>query len=388
MVRAQGGEDVLRVGLVRGRGESHQVREQDRDDLPLFAPCRRRGGQRGAARQAEAGVLGILGSAVRAADHVRGVYARLSRLDPLPTAVPQRQAAVPESAKRRAGGGDELPVVAVRAERELQDAVGRVVVGGAGGQDLGEARTATARRCRPRTRPCRRDPAAPSASIGLEALVLVVVGGQDQVRAGVVEQPPEGIGRGARPVLHARAPARVVPERERAGSARLVSRSSLSQAPCGDSAPQPPISSQFEFRPMIRHAPRSKACQPSAGVAGRRPEVVEVRGRAVGLVLVVARNRPGPVLVPAPRRVVAAGEVRGRPARVGEIARHEDGPVQLVQQRRRGLVPVGVARGDVAAAAMTDRHHSAVRGRSWRGIPTTMTGEAQSRHENRADYIG
>ncbi len=92
------------------------------------------------------------------------------------------------------------------------------------------------------------------------------------------------------------------------------------------------------------------------------------------------------VLVPAPRRVVAVREFLGGSALVGQVAQGEDGaPLrnQLVQQRRRGLVPVGVAVGDVARRQ--NLHRSGRAGRRqrrcrrqrtdrWRGAARWLTG--------------
>ncbi len=70
VVRAQGGQHLLRIGAVRGGREADQVGEEDRDDLPLLAARRRGIGQRRPARQAEASVLGVLGRAGWADPHV------------------------------------------------------------------------------------------------------------------------------------------------------------------------------------------------------------------------------------------------------------------------------------------------------------------------------
>src|SRR5215210_2544369 len=66
---------------------------------------------------------------------------------------------------------------------------------------------------------------------------------------------------------------------------------------------------------------RSALSQLSRGGA----EVPEVAGRPGGLVLVVARSRPRPRLVPAPGRVVAVGELGVGAALVGVVARRRDG---------------------------------------------------------------
>src|SRR5438105_3426039 len=61
-------------------------------------------------------------------------------------------------------------------------------------------------------------------------------------------------------------------------------------------------------------------------LAGGGPEVVEVAGGVGRAVLVVAGRRPDPVLVAAPGRVVAGGEVRRRAVLVDVVAgREHDG---------------------------------------------------------------
>ncbi len=98
-----------------------------------------------------------------------------------------------------------------------------------------------------------------SAARGLrgEALVVVVVPDEHEVGVRVVERLPERGVRRVASVLAGGEP-RVVPVRERAGRGRWAARSARSQCSCGEPAPQPPISEQFEFSAMRCQPPRSK----------------------------------------------------------------------------------------------------------------------------------
>ena len=70
-VRREHGADILRIELLRARGEPHEIGEEHRDDLALLP--RRLARQRGPAGRAEARVLGVLLAADRAEGHWRGV---------------------------------------------------------------------------------------------------------------------------------------------------------------------------------------------------------------------------------------------------------------------------------------------------------------------------
>src|SRR4029077_1785974 len=74
-----------------------------------------------------------------------------------------------------------------------------------------------------------------------------------------------------------------------------------------------------------------------AGVAGA--EVTEVTGgRSARVVVVVPRDRIGPGLVTAPRRIVAIRVIGGRAVREGGIADRKHGPGDVVEQGSRGLI--------------------------------------------------
>ncbi len=62
----------------------------------------------------------------------------------------------------------------------------------------------------------------------------------------------------------------------------------------------------------------------AAGFASAPAPVVVVRGGGLAEILVIARYRPRPVLEPAPRGAVAAGELRGRTGAISEVAGGED----------------------------------------------------------------
>ena len=69
VVRREQRPHVLRVELLRTRGEADEVGEQDRHDLPLLAHGWHGSLERRAARATEAGVLCVLRRAARADDH-------------------------------------------------------------------------------------------------------------------------------------------------------------------------------------------------------------------------------------------------------------------------------------------------------------------------------
>ena len=86
------------------------------------------------------------------------------------------------------------------------------------------------------------------------------------------------------------------------------------------------------------------------GVAGGILEVIEVPFGAFGLVFVVAGDRKGAVLEPAPGRVVALAVVLGRPLLVGVVAQGNDRAVYGSEQVRRRLVAAAGAAGYVACS--------------------------------------
>jgi hypothetical protein len=113
--------------------------------------------------------------------------------------------------------------------------------------------------------------------------------------------------------------------------------------------------------------------------SGSLTEEREVRGRLVGLVVVVAGPRAGAVAVPAPAGGVAALELLGAAPLVGPCLQGKDGAGQAVQQGGGGLVPPAVAVGDVARGHhLRDRCVLPTRGlaltvSSFRAHPATRT---------------
>ena len=120
--------------------------------------------------------------------------------------------------------------------------------------------------------------------------------------------------------------------REHAGEPALLRRSVLAAA--GGTA----------VRVEHDHPPRAEAI----GVipARREPEVRPRRRGVGGPVLVVPERRPRPAAEAAPG--VAALELRRGCTLVDRVAQHRDRARDLRDQRRRRLVPVRPARGDVS----------------------------------------
>ena len=83
-------------------------------------------------------------------------------------------------------------------------------------------------------------------------------------------------------------------------------------------------------------------------IAGRRAEVPEIAGGSGSAVLVVARNRPGPSFLPAPRRSVAVRVVGARTVGVRVVAGDEHRAGDGVEQVRREGIPVQAAVGDIS----------------------------------------
>src|SRR5207247_9501061 len=73
VVRREQGADVLGIELLRPRREANQIREQDRDDLPLLVGHRRRGVERGCAGAAELEAGRVLLAASRAGLHALSI---------------------------------------------------------------------------------------------------------------------------------------------------------------------------------------------------------------------------------------------------------------------------------------------------------------------------
>src|SRR5687768_5482459 len=84
--------------------------------------------------------------------------------------------------------------------------------------------------------------------------------------------------------------------------------------------------------------PQVEAVVSLVWVAGRGPEVLEVAGGVMGVVLVVADGRPRAVLVAAPRRVIALGELLRCARLIGGIAQKDYRPLVPVEEIGGGLV--------------------------------------------------
>src|SRR5687768_17093921 len=95
-------------------------------------------------------------------------------------------------------------------------------------------------------------------------------------------------------------------------------------------------------------APQVEAVPALAWRSGSLTEEREVRGRVVGLVLVVAGSWAGAVAVPAPAGGVAARELPSATPIVGDVAQGKNGAGQAVQQGGGGLVALAVAVGDIS----------------------------------------
>ena len=94
---------------------------------------------------------------------------------------------------------------------------------------------------------------------------------------------------------------------------------------------------------------------PSGRIARRSSEIIKVRSRAARMKFVVADRRARPRFLPAPRGVVALGELLDGTALVSIIARGENGTRNAVKKfRRRFRAGKVCAIGDVTR---TDKNH-------------------------------
>jgi hypothetical protein len=80
-------------------------------------------------------------------------------------------------------------------------------------------------------------------------------------------------------------------------------------------------------------------------------EVLEVRPRSAGMMVVVAQGRPCARPVPAPRGCIALGEIPGGPMGICVVAERENDRVgEVVEQAPRGLVPATGAAANIPRA--------------------------------------
>src|SRR5262249_40906748 len=150
----------------------------------------------------------------------------------------------------------------------------------------------------------------PARRAGGEALVVVVVSGEDDVRPRGVEVLPEGCGDRIVPVETGREP-RVVPVGERAPGP--MRREAATKPPLLGRA-RPAASDRGAVGVQRDEMPRAdvEGVVPLPGRTGRLPEVLEVAGRVRRPVLVVAGGGVGDRLHATPGRCVGDAEGRVR----------------------------------------------------------------------------
>ncbi len=281
--------------------------------------------------------------------------------------------------ERLAGDGQELPRVVERVEREQQGAVGHAVphfavrsrpagilqVQAAGAHD--ELADAVDRICHP-GRALRREPFVHGVvrinhdvgAVGVQGVPQRLHGGE-VVGAGGAEARPMPVREGA--LLGVRGQLRAQPLllRRTHGHGDLV----------------------------VQHhdVPRADVVAVVVvvdGSAGGAEVLVEAR-RVRGLVVLLAHRRPGPRLVPAPRRPIAGGVIGQRCVAVDVVPDREHGGAGIaVEHHRRGLIVRPIAARDVTG---TDQLDGEGGGRDGEGARWDV-GSRRQGHGGRASVFG
>ena len=180
-------------------------------------------------------------------------------------------------------------------------------------------------------KPCSAGPdgerAEPTSAVGnavrihwCEALVIVVVPGEQDACSEVVESPKEREGFW---------PVSMLPGTED----RVMPIAKYAPRLCGgEIGPKPSflLGSSGSVDIAVQRddvpGPEREAVIAPARLARAFAPVIVVRGSAFGLVFVVPRNRPGARLMAAPSGIIAIAEVLSRPLWISEIARDDDRP--------------------------------------------------------------
>ena len=249
--------------------------------------------------------------------------------------------------ERLARHRDELPGIAVVVQPQLQHAEGAAVAGLTQRENVG---------LRPAAVPTRPgdELAHPVHRIGRavrlhrrEPLVEVAVPVHDDIGVRRVQIVDE------RPRARERRPAGAAPTGRGVERMVVVGERALVRVG-GEIGLQPCVlrrpAGGGDVAVQHHHVPRAQlvAVVALAGFARGRAEVGEVPGGARGVVVVIARRRPGARLVAAPGRRVAAGELGAGPVGHHVVAQGEHRPGNRVQQLRGRLIVVVAALRDVA----------------------------------------
>src|SRR5215207_5038972 len=224
--------------------------------------------------------------------------------------------------------GDKLPLVALRAQGELEDtvdAVGAHLAVGDRGRDRGLASAASGAHYE--LADALLGVCPPLRVLRGEALVVVLVAGEDHVGVRLIERLPQLLhppGSGAMFLPGAEAWMVHISE----GAPRLVVGSEVLLEP-------PRLGGTRATADLLAVAvegyhvpgPELVGVVSSLGVACGLTEVLKVASGPFGVVLVVAGDGLGAPLEPSPRRLVAFLEVRGRAPRLGPIPQDQARPI-------------------------------------------------------------
>ena len=260
--------------------------------------------------------------------------------------------------ERGAGDRDELPGIRGGVERELQDAVGRVVPDFAVRRDVGERRVPQS----PRTRDDLADAVLRvERAVGClrrEALVVAGVAVHDEIGPCGVQVVPQRFDR---------VPDDVDPGIE-AGIVPVSDDALLGGG--GEVGLEPQLLGGAHGHRDVavqRHdvpAPQVVAVIALRRISRRRTEVAEVSRGARRRVIEVARSRQRARVVASPGGRITVGKIGVRPGGGGIITCRKHGTGDAVEQFGRGLVARLRARGDVAGA---DQRNCRSRGGKERG---------------------
>ena len=240
-------------------------------------------------------------------------------------------------------GRQELPPVARRLEREHQHSPGRPA----------DFTVRPRRSHRAQRRSACADDELTDAADGIEpavgvlrgeALVVVIVSGDHDIDAKLVERPPH-LPHLALVAVEAGAEEWLVEIRQ---FALGLIRGQLVAQP--GHLRRTGVSANFAVQG--EHAPGAEgvAVVTEPWRAGAFAKVLKVRRSAGNLVFVVAGRRPRPLAMPPPGRVVAVAKVRGGSRRVGVVSGSEDRSRGAIEELRRQLAAASRAIADIAGA--------------------------------------
>src|SRR4029453_13887938 len=196
--------------------------------------------------------------------------------------------------------GDEAPLVGGRVQDQLQHPVGVAdahLAVGFGGGEAQQVGAAGADHELADPLPAGRGP----GGLTSEPLIAVLMAAQDHVGAGLIEVVPEAPERAPAPLMGPRGEPGKVPVGQ---DAALGGGDQVGPEPALLGRPRSVVEAGVQ-RDQVPAA-QVEAVVAAALGPGLPAEVGEVAGRSGGLVVGVARYRPGPGLEPAPGRTVGA----------------------------------------------------------------------------------